>query len=551
MNRSRLLLVEDEYIIALGIRKSLERLGYEVSAVVTTGEEAVSKAIELLPDLILMDIVLAGPMDGVEAARAIAAEADIPVIYLTANADSATVERARDTMPYGYMNKPINDRDLMSNIDTAIHKHHMERRLRESEEKYRSLVENINDVILSVDENGTVTYASPRAYDVAGYREEDLLGKNLINFVYPDDRELVISLFGNSRAGGFTPGQYRVLSKSGDIVWVRTSGRPIFVNGRFNGVRVIMSDITERMRIEDEVKIKNEELTSANEELQAIIEELEATNEELRTANIQFEEKNRELSRARKDLAEQEALLASISRVAPVGIGLIKDKVLHWTNSMIQAISGYAEEELLGKSLRIFYTNDEEYNSAVDRMYRQIGERGMASFEARCRHKNGSTYDTLINAAFLDPRGKEAGIVFTAMDITEKNRVSDALAASEQKFSLMLKESPFPITIMDGASRFTYMNPRVVQVLGYTTETMPTINEWWEKAYPDPAYREKIRKEWEENVRRAMDGNTIVKPMPAKIHCADDTYKWIEFHMMFFADMSFIIAKELPGEPAA
>lgn len=551
MTGARLLLVEDEYVIALGIQKSLERLGYEVPAVVASGEDAVTKALDLRPDLILMDIVLAGPMDGVEAARLIGAQADIPIIYLTANADSATVERARDTMPYGYMNKPINDRDLMSNIDTAIHKHRMERRLRESEEKYRSLVENINDIIISVDENGTVTYASPRVQEVAGYRVEELMGRNLMEFVYPEDRQLVIGLFENSKAGGPTPGQYRVLARSGDILWVRTSGRSIFVDGRFSGIRVIMSDITAQIRIEDEVKIKNDELTAANEELQAIIEELEATNEELSETNRRLEANNRDLVSARRDLAEHEALLATVSRVAPVGIGLIRDRALVWTNSMIQSISGYTGEEIEGQSLRIFSTSDEEYQAVVDTMYAQIDERGMASFEARCVHKNGTPYQVMINAAFLDPEERERGIVFTAMDISEMKRISNELALSEDKLRMMLESSPFPITVMDSSSRFTYMNPRVIQILGYTTETLPTVEDWWEKAYPDHAYRAKIRKEWEENVRLAMENNRPVRPMSARVHCGDGTDRWIEFHMIFLGDMSFIMAKDLPGEPPA
>jgi PAS domain S-box-containing protein len=416
----RILLVEDELVIALGIKKSLEKLGYDVIELAVTGEEAVEKALELHPDLILMDIILQGPMDGVQAARKICEKADIPILYLTANADSATVERARDTMPYGYMNKPINDRDMMSNIDTALHKHRMERRLRESEEKYRSLVENINDVIVSVDESGTVTYVSPRAYDVAGYRDEDVLGKNLLTFVHPDDREKVIKLFGLTRSGGYMPGKYRMISKTGSVIWVRTSGRPIFADGRFSGVRVIMSDITSHIKSENEITMKHEELAAANEELQAIIEELEATNEELRMTNMQFEAQSKDLDVARKELADKEVLLASISQFAPVGIGLVREGVIIWTNTMIHSMSGYSEQELKGQSMQIFYPGEDEYRSALDVMNDQLMMSGTATFKARCRRKNGMLFDVLISAAPLGQRDMKGSIIFTATEITEK-----------------------------------------------------------------------------------------------------------------------------------
>ena len=140
MKKAGILVVEDEQVIAMSISKSLERLGYSVVDVVNAGDVAVSRALDLSPDLILMDIMLEGSMDGIETARTLRARTDIPVIYLTAYADTATVERARETMPYSFLNKPINERDLFSNIESALYKHTMERKLAESEAMLRSIV---------------------------------------------------------------------------------------------------------------------------------------------------------------------------------------------------------------------------------------------------------------------------------------------------------------------------------------------------------------------------------------------------------------------------
>ena len=134
MADSQILVVEDERIVATGIRNMLGTLGYSVPAVVDTGEEAIKKAAQMHPDLVLMDIVLKGDMDGIQAAEEIRARFNIPVIYLTAYADEATVQRAKMTAPYGYLLKPFNERELHAAIETALYRHMMEREATSSAE---------------------------------------------------------------------------------------------------------------------------------------------------------------------------------------------------------------------------------------------------------------------------------------------------------------------------------------------------------------------------------------------------------------------------------
>ncbi|MDI6886385.1 MAG: response regulator [archaeon] len=130
----QILVVEDEGIVAAGIRNMLKGLGYTVPAVASSGKDAIKKAAETRPDLVLMDIVLEGDMDGIEAAEQIHARFDIPVIYLTAYADETTVQRAKMTAPYGYLLKPFNERELHAAIEMALYKHMMEREVTSSTE---------------------------------------------------------------------------------------------------------------------------------------------------------------------------------------------------------------------------------------------------------------------------------------------------------------------------------------------------------------------------------------------------------------------------------
>jgi PAS domain S-box-containing protein len=137
MPKPRILIVEDESLVGLSLQRKLEVLGYEVSAVVGSGEEAIQQARLLQPDLALMDIMLGGELDGVEAARQIRTQLDMPIIYLTAYSDDNTIERAKFTSPFGYLLKPLQERELQIAIEMALHRHQLELALRQSEGEVR------------------------------------------------------------------------------------------------------------------------------------------------------------------------------------------------------------------------------------------------------------------------------------------------------------------------------------------------------------------------------------------------------------------------------
>ncbi len=141
MTRAKVLVVEDEKIVAKDIAKTLQRLGYMVVASVSSGEEAIQKVSEIQPDLVLMDIMLKGKMDGIEAAEEIKANFNIPVIYLTAYADEQTLQRAKITEPFGYIIKPFDERDLHTTIEIALGRHIAETAIRVAMEKEKELSE--------------------------------------------------------------------------------------------------------------------------------------------------------------------------------------------------------------------------------------------------------------------------------------------------------------------------------------------------------------------------------------------------------------------------
>lgn len=138
MKRANIMIVEDDRVVARDIRQQLQRMGHAVVAATADGEQAVALAAQARAELVLMDIRLGGRVDGVEAARRLRAQCEIPVIFLTAYADDETLRRAGETEPYGYLLKPFEDSQLRTTVEMALYKHAAEQRLRESERALRA-----------------------------------------------------------------------------------------------------------------------------------------------------------------------------------------------------------------------------------------------------------------------------------------------------------------------------------------------------------------------------------------------------------------------------
>ncbi len=141
MPNAKLLIVEDEEIVAFDIESTLKGLGYAVPAIVSSGEDAIAYAAKIQPDLVLMDIMLKGSMDGIEAANEIRSHFKIPVVYLTAHADLSTLERAKITEPFGYLLKPFEEKELQTVIEIALSRHQAEEKMREALEKEKEISE--------------------------------------------------------------------------------------------------------------------------------------------------------------------------------------------------------------------------------------------------------------------------------------------------------------------------------------------------------------------------------------------------------------------------
>ncbi|UCH95808.1 MAG: response regulator [Candidatus Aminicenantes bacterium] len=250
MEAKKILVVEDEILVALDIKNKVIRLGYEVVDIVAAGEAAIEKVNETHMDLILMDISLAGDIDGIEAAKRIQSHFDIPIIYLTAHSDKDTLERAKLTGPYGFIVKPFDKRSLHAAIEMALYKHQMEAKLREKEENFRNLAENASDGILMTTVDGSHVFANQRATELTGYNASQLQNLYFNEFISPgknrkeSEEWLKESIFPQKREITIEREEQRttILEMTGTkTIW---HGQP--------AVLVLLRDITRLKRAEEE-----------------------------------------------------------------------------------------------------------------------------------------------------------------------------------------------------------------------------------------------------------------------------------------------------------
>ena len=249
-----ILVVEDENIVAVDIQDRLVRLGYSIVGHVTTGEDAISMAEKLKPDLILMDIMLKGGMDGVEAAERIRKSTDIPVIFLTAYTDTSTLQRAKLTEPFGYILKPFEERELHSTIEMAFYRHNLEKRLRESRQWLNTVLNSIAEAVIASDEQGRVTFMNPRAEELIWKSFQECKGKSIWD---------VLSL---RRADTGEPVNKREMDPHAlmDCILKTVGDRELDVGysasqimdeqGIVKGMVVVLRDITSRKRYEEELE---------------------------------------------------------------------------------------------------------------------------------------------------------------------------------------------------------------------------------------------------------------------------------------------------------
>src|ERR1051325_12176008 len=394
MDKARILVVEHESLLAEDLKGRLKSFGYDVAAVAESGPEALVQAGKGSPDLVLMDIRLKGSMDGIETARILRERFNLPVIYLTGEADAATLERAKATEPLGFLLKPIEEKRLYSTIEIALYKHRMDRRLRRIERWFATALKSIGDAVMVADTQGRVTVMNPMAEKLTGWKASEATGR-LLTEVYQtvnsETRERLENLVSQALLEGVVAGPANravLVGRQGTETPIDDSAAPIRgAAGNITGIVLTFRDVSARQR--------------AAQALQ------------------ESEERFRLLVEGVQDYA--------IFMLDPSG------RVTSW-NAGAERLLGYHSNEILGAHLARFFPAADARRGKPKQELERARHLGRTEDEGCRVRKDGSRFQAnVIITALRDDQGRLLGFAQVTRDITGLKQAEKQLKDSREQ----------------------------------------------------------------------------------------------------------------------
>ncbi len=385
MSKTRIFVVEDEVIVARDIMQQLGELGYEAIGTCTRGEEALLQVERLRPELVLMDIQLAGTMDGIAAAKLIRERLALPVVFLTAFAETETLNRAKLSEPFGYILKPFDERELRTVIEIALFKHQAELNLRASEDRFRSLVETSLDAVLLTGPDGRVLDANAAACAMFQMSPEEFRRRGRDAVVDPSDPRLAAALDERRRTARFR-GEITMVRANGEKFPAEISSAIFRTSTGEERNSLVIRDVTERKRV------------------------LEALRQSEERYRLLFDRN-------------------------PVPMWLYDAETLRFVAVNETAVRnyGYTEEEFLG--MRIAQIRPEEDLARFIENVRSTHDEPLTVAEWRHRRKDGTIIHVEVMSRPLMFNGRSARLVMAA-DITEKKQLQEQFLRAQRLESL-------------------------------------------------------------------------------------------------------------------
>ncbi|MBI5572560.1 MAG: PAS domain S-box protein [Desulfomonile tiedjei] len=417
----RILIVEDEASVAIDFARSLKVLGYEVVGTATTAAEAIQKALESKPDLILMDLSLPDEPDGFAAYARIKKVLDVPVIYLTGSLGAHDLERAENMEPYRYLGKPVGLLELRTAVEAALYKHNADQRVREAEERYRILVETVPSGIGEIDKSGTITFANKAYCDLYGYRLEEMIGKSILDFqTSPAAAKQLADYLASVTRERPSPTQWFSEERTlyGRRIDVRVDWNyRLDKEGGVAGFTFSVSDITEQRRVEREL---------------------------------------REAEQGFRSLIEQASDAIFVHDLAGNFLEV---------NQQACTSMGYTRDELLSMSV---YDIDPDTLARGDRA--RFWPSLPATFEARHRRKDGSVFPVEIRLGPIE-YGETKVVLAVVRDVSDRKRVEGQLQESEERYRTLAENSLTGICVQQD-DKVVYINQLGARSLGYSVDEL-------------------------------------------------------------------------------
>lgn len=445
MMQKKILIVEDEPIIALELSERLQQNGYLISGIASNGSEAQKKFKVNITDLILLDISLKGDINGIELAEIIRQTSDIPIIYITAFSDQATLAKAKLTQPSGFLLKPFNQRELETTIEISLYKYEMEKKIKENERWLNHTLNGISDAIITTDKSGTINFANSSAEQIIGLQIEKMTGNQVDSVIKFHDAILQLSLTNTSLfeisngPDSHTFSEALLINHQNEKIFVEykaTLLRDDF--GNLSGCVFVIRDLTAK-------KIIQAALNKSEVRYKAVIEQI--------TDGI-------------------------------IIYDFKTHKVLE-TNKAYRELTGYSEEELLTK-----ITEDLVYQGDIPSTYYEtklIENNNYFIGERKHVKKDGSLVDVEISSNVFEMDNREV-LVVVVRDITERKKAEEVIRASEEKLRTLFDTMAQGVIYQDSSGIISSANQAACKILGVSIKELlgsPGASPKWKSIHED------------------------------------------------------------------
>lgn len=330
--------------------------------------------------------------------------------------------------------------------------------LRESEEKYRELVQHANSIILRFDTQGRITFFNDFAQSFFGFTEDEILHHNLVGKILPqtessgrDLKAMIEDMIRNPAR--YVQNENENIRRNSERAWIAWTNKAILgQDGNVSEILCIGMDITDRKQAEDALR-------------------------------------------------KSETMLKSIFRAAPTGIGMVCNRVLRRVNDRLCEMVGYSSDELVGQSARMLYPSKEEFKWVGEENHVQIREQGTGTVETHWKRKDGSIIDVLLSSSPIDPVDPSASVTFTALDVTDRKQAEKSLRESEERFHNVYNTAPLAFIVWDINTHVIDWNKKAEEVFGWSKGEVVDFN------FFDFLIPEKDRPHVEDIVDSLLKGN--------------------------------------------
>ena len=255
-SKTKILIVEDEKLVGMDVRENLTDMGYFITGLVDTSEQAIESIKLIKPDIVIIDIIINGDKDGIETADIIKKEFGIPIIFTSANNDDYTLLKAKKVQPYSFLVKPINSRELFIAVEIAIYKSRMEAEIQHSKEWFEMTLKSISDGIIAINNKGIISFINQSAEILSGWTREEALGRDLIDVLKFKDFETNYDRSNDNEFGDikYLSSQSLINRKTGEVTRVQTNDSIIRDK---DGSQLGMVIVIRKMKIEEHLGTGN------------------------------------------------------------------------------------------------------------------------------------------------------------------------------------------------------------------------------------------------------------------------------------------------------